>query len=217
MARSINSVIRREDLIILSVPHRTGKIGFRFGFTTSFVGSFTTFQVVPNYGFKSRNVPYRNEGNFKGYAQFAFRPSDYTAAHATLVDGIPLFFRIEAQNPDGSFDSPEAMHLVLPHTSYGPNDSFMLSGTVPSLANLAASLEVQLPMRVKDFEIKVDADANLAVAFDPGGPEYTVLPEATTGRGFSRLNTNITQLFLRGAGGTSTISSVFTLNNDPLT
>lgn len=146
---------------------------------------------------------------------FVFRPSDYTATHATLVDGVPLFLRVEAQNPDGSFDAPEAMHLVLPNRT-NPNAPFGLRGTVPNLASLAASLEIQLPGRCFDFQIKVDGGSNLEVAFEPGGPEYVVLPESTTGRGFNQIYTSISQVFLRGAGGTSNISSVFTLNNSPI-
>ena len=78
-------------------------------------------------------------------------------------------------------------------------------------------MEIQLPSRCYEWEIKVDSGANLEVAFDSGGPEFVVLPETSAGRAFENSITSISEIFLRGAGGASTISSIFTLQNNPLT
>jgi hypothetical protein len=218
MARSISCVTRKTNLIGLVVPERPGKIGFRFSFAVNFDAAFTALQVVPNHGFRSVSVPPTAFGNgtpFKNQVGFIFRPSDYTATIPAMIDGIPLYLRVEAQNPSGTFDSPEAMHLVLPNRN-DPNAPFMLRGTVPNAANLAASLEIQLPGRNFNWRIKVDGGSNLEVALDPGGPEYVVLPEPTTGRSYEQVYSSISQLFLRGAGGTSNISSTFTLGNAPI-
>lgn len=216
MARSISCVIRKTDLIGLVLAQRPGKIGFRFGFARNFDGAFTTFQVVPNHGFRSVSVPpLAFQGPFTNQVGFIFRPSDYTATHATLIDGVPLFLRVEAQNPNGSFDAPEAMHLIIPNQKQ-PNAPFMLRGTAPNGAALANSVEIQLPGRCMDWQFKVDTGSNLEVAFDSGGPEFVVLPESTTGHNFAQIYTSISQVFIRGAGGTSTFSSVFTLANSPV-
>lgn len=218
MARTISCPVRFPNVIGLMLPSRPGKTGFRFSFARNFDASFTAFQVVPNHGFRSASVnPYHMAGQIApNQVGFIFNISDYTPVHATLIDGVPLYFKVEAQNPNGTFDAPEAMHLVLP-ANLPSGGSFSLVGTVPQGAvAFTNSLEIQLPIRTFDWQINVTSGTNLGVAFDSGGPEMTVTFDPVENNNpFRQPFTNITQLFLRGIGGTSGISCLFTLNNNP--
>ena len=219
MARSISIVRRKTDLVDLTVRRRDGITGFRFSAATNFDTAFTAFATVPNQGIVSPSVPQAavvSAGSqFRGLVRFVFDPADYVATAAALVDSNPFFLRIESRNPDGSFNAPEAMHLVLPATP-GPasNRVFNLRGTVPSGAALANSLEIQLPMQCTDFEIQNDGASILFIAFEPTGGEYQLSPVASVFRSFSQVRSSVSQVFLRGSGGTTTISSVWTLRNN---
>lgn len=216
MARTISTILRYTDTVALFLPRRTGKVGFRFGFARNFDGSFTTFQVVPNHGYRSPNVLSTTlPGKISDdQVAFVFRISDYTTNFATLIDGVPLYFRVEAQNPNGSFDAPEAMHLVLP--TRNPSGSFVLRGTVPVGAALANSIEIQLPGRCLDWQIKSLGGDNIEVAFDSGGPEYVVIPNTPDGFSLSKTYTSISQLFLRAPASPASMAAIFTINNNPL-
>lgn len=219
MARSISVYRRKDNLVDLLVRHRTGKTGFRFGAASNFDAAFTTFAVVPNYGLRSPSVPEAYAGSvgdqFRGQARFIFDPVDYVATATALIDVNPFFLRIEARNPDGTFDAPEAMHLILP-PPVEPNRIINLRGTVPVGASLATALEIQLPGQCNDFEILNDGAAIMFAAFHPTGGEYQVDPVTSSFRAFEQQITSVSQVFVRGAGGTTTASMVFTLRNNQI-
>lgn len=219
MARSISVVRRKPDLVDLTVRKRDGITGFRFSAATNFDTAFTAFATVPNYGLVSRSVPQTavvSAGSqFRDHARFVFDPADYVATASALVDTDPFFLRIESRNPDGSFNAAEAMHLILPATpGPAPNRAFHLRGTVPSAASLAAALEIQLPMQCTDFEIQNDGAAIMFLAFAPTGAEYQLSPVSSIFRAFDQVRTAVSQVFMRGSGGTTTISSIWTLRNN---
>jgi len=220
MARSISIYRRKPNLVDLLVKKRDGKTGFRFGAAANFDGAFTTFAVVPNYGVKSKSVPDVYAGNvgnqFREDVRFLFDPADYVATAAALVDANPFYLRVEARNPDGTFDAPEAMHLVIP-PPVEPNRAITIRGTVPAAGSLATSLEIQLPGQCNDWEILNDGGAPLFVAFHPTGGEHQVLPVTTAFDAFQQYTTAVSQLFLRGAGGSTTVSTTLTLRNNPMT
>jgi hypothetical protein len=217
MPRSISIVRRKANLVDLTIRKRAGITGFRFGAAVNFDAAFTTFITVPNYGLKSPSVPdvgYVGD-QFRDMVRFLFDPSDYVATAPALVDGAPFYLRVESRNPNGSFNPPEAMHLVLP-PPVQPNRSFLIRGTVPAGASLANSLEIQLPTQCNDFEIQNDGGAPLFVAFEPTGAEYQVIPVTTAFRSFEQFTTSVSQVFLRGAGGSTTMSSVWTQRNNEM-
>lgn len=223
MPRSISIVRRRVGYVDLQLPKRDGQTGFRFSAASNFDAAFTAFQVVPNHGFRSTSLKQDVRGNLgnqaRGHVRFLFNPADYTAAVAAVRDDVPIFIRVEARNPDGSFEAPEAMHMLLPYTP-GPNPPILLRGTVPSGADISASLEIQLPYLCNDWEIQNDGAADMFIAFDRGattaGPEYRLQPASTVFRSFEQIYTTVSQLFLRGSGGSTTISAVFTGKNNPI-
>jgi len=218
MSRSISVYRRKDNLVDLLVRHRAGKTGFRFGAASNFDAAFTTFATVPNYGLRSPSVPEAYAGSvggqFRDQARFIFDPADYVATAAALIDTAPFFLRIEARNPDGSFDTPEAMHLILP-PPIEPRRAINLRGTIPIGASLATALEIQLPGQCNDFSIMNDGGANMFVAFHPTGGEYQIFPVTGEFWTMEQYLTSISQIFVRGNGGTTTASMNFTLKNDP--
>jgi len=217
MSRSISVYRRKDNLVDLLVRNRAGKTGFRFGAASNFDAAFSTFAVVPSYGLKSPSVPeiYAGSvgGQFRDQARFIFNPADYVATAPALVDINPFFLRIEARNPNGTFDTPEAMHLILP-PPIEPRRAVNLRGTIPAGVSLANSLEIQLPGQCNDFSIMNDGTSNMFVAFHPTGGEYQVFPVSGEFTTFEQYLTAISQIFARGAGGTTTVSMNFTLKND---
>ena len=219
MSRSISVVRRKPDLVDLTVRKRPGIIGFRFGAAVNFDTAFTTFATVPNHGIKSPSVHAVHAGHvgsqFRDQVRFLFDPADYVATAAALIDTDPFFLRIESQNPDGSFNVAEAMHMILPGPAQA-HRALILRGTVASQASLAASLEIQLPMQCTDFDVQNDGAAPLLMAFHPTGAEYQVLPVTSAFSSKEQYTTSVSQVFLRGSGGSTTISSTWTLRNEAL-
>jgi hypothetical protein len=218
MARSISIYRRKPNIVDLLVRKRAGKIGFRFSAAANWDSAvFTAFATVPNQGLKSKNVQQVGSvgSQFKDHVRFLFDPDDYTATVAAVDDSKIFYIRLEAQNPDGSFDAAEAIHVVLT-PPVQPNRPFILRGLVPSGASLANSLELQLPYQFNDWEIQNDGGADAYVAFDPTGAEYRVQPASTNFRSFEQFVTSISQIFMRGAGGATTISAIFTQRNNEM-
>lgn len=218
MARSISVNRRKAGLVDLLVRKRAGFTGFRFGAAANFDSAYTTFETVPYYGIVSPSVSsaaVSYVGNqFKDYARFIFSPADYTTTAAALVDINPFFLRIEARNPDGSFATPEAAHLILP-PPLEPNRVINLRGTAPLGAALTNSLEIQLPGRCTDFTILNDGATNpMFVAFHPTGGEYQLLPTTSPNNMYQQYTGSVSQVFIRGGGGTTTSSMAFTLKNN---
>lgn len=204
-------------LVDLTVRQRPGVIGFRFSAASNFDSSFTAFQTVPNYGYRSATAPQPDDvgSQFRDQCRFLFNPSDYTASVPAVRDDLPFYVRLEPQNPDGSFGAAEAMHLVLPYAP-GPNRSVVLHGFAPTAASATGAREIQLPQLCNDFLIKNQSTgAALNVAFERGqgnGPEYRVDP----GKDLTLDYTTIYELFVRGESGSAAeLYAVLTVKNNP--
>jgi hypothetical protein len=224
MPRTFSVPRRRINLVDITVPRRDNIIGFRFSASSNFDAAFTAFQVVPNDGLKALRPPVSGgprtphiplPGNQRNRdVRFVFDPDEYTAGVPVIKDNTPFFIRIESQNPNGTFNSPEAMQLLQPYNS-APHRPVHLFGTVPAAANLTNSLEIQLPMQCDDWEITNSGAAILYIAFERPGFEYLLQPEATVFRSLSQYITAVSQIFVRGGGGPTTLNAIFTLRNNP--
>lgn len=217
MPRVISVDRRRNGIVDLSVRRRAGVKGFQFKASSNWDGAFTLFESVPNHGFKSATCPEAayGYGRYDHVVRFLFNPTDYTVGVPAVRDDTPFYILAAPINDDGSVGPNEAIHVILPYNS-APNRSFVMAGTAPSGANLAASIEVQLPQNCNDFDISNDGAANLYVAFERPGAEYLVQPTSTAFKSFEQAFTNVNQVFLRGAGGSTTVSIAFTIRNNPL-
>jgi hypothetical protein len=227
MPRTFSVARRRTNLVDITVPRRDNIIGFRFSASSNFDAAFTNFQVVPNDGVRTLRAPAAggprtpdismpgNQRNRRNNARFVFDPDEYTAGVPVVRDDTPFFVRLESQNPNGTFNAAEAMQLVQPYSS-APHRPVQLFGIVPAGAALANSLEIQLPYQCQDFEITNNGAAILYVAFERPGYEYQLQPQTTIFDKFEQIVTSVSQIFVRGAGGPTTMSAIFTLRNESM-
>jgi hypothetical protein len=219
MSRSLSLYRRKTNLVELLLRQRAGKTGFRFSAAPNFDAASVAFATVPNYGVRSPSVPEIGVvgSQYRDQVRFIFNPADYFATAPALVDTNPFFIQVEAQNPNGTFDAKEAMHMVLPPEMATPNRVIALSGTAPSAADISGSLEVQLPMQCIDFEFEnLDNAKDLYVAFEPTGGEYLIPPLTTDGYTLAQQLSSVSQIFVRGGGASVAFRAVFTLRNNEI-
>jgi hypothetical protein len=213
MPSSISVSRRRQGLVELTVPRRAGSTGFRFSAAPNFDGLFTPFQVVPNYGLRSRSAPPADGvigHQFREECRFVFAPSDYTVAVPAVRDDLPFYVRIEQMNPNGTFGLPEGMQIILPYNTVG-NPAVVLHGTAVA-TGVTGALEINLPGVCEDFTIKNGSSgANLFVSFGnnagtgPVGPEYLV----TSGDDLNLNDAATSRLYVRG--GTAASAEVYAI------
>lgn len=228
MSRSISIVRRKPNLIDLTVRTRPGVTGFRFSSAANFDSAFTAFQTVPNDGLIRGNVNtpelfQRLQNGYVGsqyrdHCRFLFDPAAYTGVRPEIRDDVPWYIRLEPVNADGTFGAAEAMHMILPPSS-APMRPVQLSGTVPIGASLVNSLEIQLPAQCVDWEIENEGGSVLMIAFERGGvagPEYELQPMTTIFRSLKMNLMASSQIFLRGVGGSTAVSILCSLRNNPI-
>jgi hypothetical protein len=129
-----------------------------------------------------------------------------------LNDGTDWWIRVSEVDFAGVEGPLGAPQLLLPYSSQ-TNRSVVIEGTVLNASSLATSQELQLPMQCNDWGLVNSGGSTLAVAFDPSGPEMIfTLPMTQEHR---RIYTKVTQLFVRGVGGNTTIRAQFTQFDNP--
>lgn len=213
MPSSISVFRRRQGLVELTVPRRPGSTGFRFSAASNFDATFTAFQVVPNYGLRSRSAP-QTDGvvgsQFRDECRFVLVPSDYTVAVPAVRDDLPFYVRIEQMAPDGTFGVPEGMQIVLPYNTVG-NPALVLHGTATA-TGVTGAMEINLPGVCEDFTIKNGSSgSNLFVSFGdnagtgPVGPEYLV----ANGDDLNLNYAAASRLYVRG--GTAAAAEVYVI------
>jgi len=229
MPRSISVTRRKPDLIDLFINRRAGVTGFQFSVADNFDSALTVFQEISIYGYASPSVignatinKYAGAiGNqYRNKTRFVFAPSDYTASVAAMRDDKPIYLSIKQRNADGSLGAAEALHMIVPPPWPGRRP-IMLRGTVPLGVNIAASLEIQLPMSCYDWEIQNGGAADMYIAFERGvgtttDPEFRLPPATSVFRSLEQYATNISQIFLRGSGASTIIDGIFTARNEEL-
>jgi hypothetical protein len=224
MPRSISVTRRRPNLIDLNIRRRAGVIGFEFGVADNFDAAFAPFQLVPNTGMqildtsnppRSVNVPVPGSQH-RDLVRFVFDPDVYTATVPALVDNTPFFVRVRPQLADGTYGPYEAMHMVLPYNP-SPHRAVHLYGVVAQAADLAHSLEIQLPMQCNDIEISNDGNANLWISFDGNtGAEFLISPVTAIFKSMEQFITSPYQMFVRGDAGATNLNAILTLKNNPI-
>lgn len=211
MAKSLSVYRRRTGLVDLFLVSRTGAKSYTFKASTNFDVAASAFQSVPQGGFRSPTAfdSGPSEG-FRGRTRFTFAPIDYG-----LDDTKPIWLRIQQVNVDGSLGTDEAFHLIPPYAPAG-RKAVVLAGSAPNAASLAASLELQLPHQMQGLELQNNGAQDLFVAFEPGGPEFKVVPLST---GFTNLSFQLPtfgQLFVRGNGAPVAFTAVMSDRNEAL-
>jgi hypothetical protein len=133
-----------------------------------------------------------------------------------VSDTTPLWIQIVQNNLGGGSNPAEAPFLILPYSSQ-PNRAILLSGNAPSATTIYSSLELQLPMQVNNIQIQNNGGADLYVAFEPTGPEFTVNPVSTSALNIYETYVASAQLFVRGNGSTVAFNFIGALRNNPIT
>ena len=208
MARSLSLVRRRTNLIDLTLQARPGIGSYQFFSTTNFDFASVLFETVPAYGKASSTVANNSygDGNYKNQTRFLFNPADYA-----LNDASPIWIQIAPVTVAGVVGATEALHLILPYNSQ-PNRSVVVAGTAPNAADVAGSLELQLPMQCNNMRVQVDGIPNLHLAFDRSGPEQIVTSVVAVSKTFD----SFYQVFVRGAGATTAFNLTAALRNNPI-
>lgn len=124
-----------------------------------------------------------------------------------LNDTTDWWIRVSEVDAAGVEGPLGARQLLLSYSTQ-TNRSIVVVGTVPSASSLVASLELQLPMQCNDWGLTNMGANPLAVAYDASGPEM-LFPSPMT-QEHRRIYTKVTQLFVRGVGGNTSIRAQFT-------
>jgi hypothetical protein len=242
MARYLSVYRRRPNLVDINLPSgpsattptspesRANAASYNFQVAANFDGSYTTFQNVPaSGGYRSPSVvdisfssEQFSQSRQPFLTRFQFAPSDYmTGGKVNTVftsvgvsDLTPLWIRVQQVNRDSTTNTPDSGMLILPYPVV-PNRAIVLSGTAPNAGSLANSLEIQLPMEVNNIQIQNNGGAILYVAFEPTGPEFQV--PVLSGDFLNLVTTyvSISQLFVRGNGGTVPFNFIGAERNNP--
>ena len=215
MARNLSVNKRRVGLVDISFPERVGAKSYQFFAASNWDAASTAFQIVPAAGMRSLTAPDVSAvgSQFRGKTRFVFNPADYTLSVAAVDDTKPFYLTIQQTNWDGTVLPVEAQHLVLPYNP-APNRPLVLRGVAPSGASIANSLELQLPMQCRNFRVQNDGAVDAFIAFEPTGAEVRVPPLSTSFMDLVSVMPSMTQLFMRGSGGTTTISVLAEIHNN---
>jgi hypothetical protein len=243
MARYLSLYRRRPNLVDINLqsgPYAPMAIGLAAGKVAASydfyvgqnfdTGAFTKFQNVPASGgytspalsapgvsiafdgeqFSQSRTPY--------LTRFRFAPSDYTGAGLpftvqSVSDSTPFWLQVIQNNLDGTSNTKTAPQLILPYSSQ-PNRPVLLSGTAPN--GPTTPLEIQLPMQCDNLQVQnTSTSTNLMVAFEPGGPYFTVYQASVDGLNLYSTYPAASQLFVYGESNTCTFNVIAALRNNP--
>jgi hypothetical protein len=184
-------------------------VEYRFAAAANFDDTFVNIQDVPVRGFRSATVVDNsfNDGRFRGTTRFLFNPVDYS-----LTDNAPFYLRMAKRPLGGVFSAFGAAHMVVP---YDPSSDppIVMNGDAPSGTTVYSSQEIQLPRNTDEVVLRNLAGVNLHIAFAPNGPEFQLSTMATD---LQISDTTISQIFVRGEGGTATFNAIFALQNSSM-
>jgi hypothetical protein len=206
------SINRYPGLIDMHWPIRSGIKSYDLKFATNFDGVFALIANVPATGYKSRTAASNrfDSGQFRGQTRVQINPADFE-----ISDSIPIWIRMDQIGWNGVVGLDEGMLLVLPFNPQ-PKRAIILHGNVPAAADVAHSLELNLPQQCFNQNIQNDGSVDMMVAFEPNGYEFRVPPLSTSFTNLSSVHTAFSQIFLRGVASGTKISAEFTLRNEAI-
>jgi len=209
MADRLFSVVRRRpNMVDIIVPKIQGVEGYRFLSSLNFDGTFNTLFTAPiASGYLDQNINPAVLSSVPGSSlvRCVFDPATFSGVPWNLVDTQPFWLKF--QPVPGTAGAPS---LLLPDSAHHGTGRVTISGTAPDESSVADSLEIHLPMSMKDVIIlneEPGAGNGLYVAFETGGPEV-LLPQGSPK--YDPREGNISKLLVRGSGGTAAFSASFT-------
>jgi hypothetical protein len=210
MARSYSLVRRSPSSVDIRINQRSDVQSYIFKSSANFDGTYVDTQIVPFNGFKSLTADistFDSSATSRGQSRFYFNPDDYTLSQSYISNTSTFWLKL-AEVKNGVEQAAGPAHMVLPYNS-NPERIVTIAGTAPSAVSITGSLEIQLPGQCVGFKINNNGSNPVMVAFEKNGPEFTVSPQSTSPEGLSALFSSVHQIFVRGAGGSSAFSSIF--------
>lgn len=208
MARPFSVYKRTANLVDLIWEAVPGIKSYKFEYSSNFDGTFTDMQEVPAGGFSSPSVlPDGAFVNLRQSVRFRFNPSDYS-----ISDSDPFFLRVTPVDWAGVEGDTGPMQMIVPYGTQ-PNRPIILSGTSVQGADVSESLIIHLPSQVVGANIKVQSGSPLVISFEEEGDEYKIF---STGPGLDNNFPSFSAIRLRGDGGDSVFSAMFSLRNNGL-
>lgn len=208
MARPFSVYKRQANLVDLIWDKVPGVKSYKFEYASNFDGTFTDLQEVSGGGFRSESAP--QDGafvNLRDSVRFRFNPADYS-----ISDTDPFFLRVTPVDWAGVDGDAGPMQMIVPYGTQ-PNRPIVLSGEVPQGADITESMVIHLPSQVVGANIKVQSGSALVISFEDEGDEYEI---TSTGPGLDNNFPSFSAIRLRGNGGDSTFSAMFSLRNNGL-
>lgn len=209
------SVIRRRPGILDCLTARVPAVeGYRFKASANFDGVFATILTAPKFGFiDTVGVDQRviEAQPTDGQVRIVFNPTTYG-----LTDANQFWLELFHVDGAGAETQVSAPTLVLPDQTQFLSRGYghiLLHGDAPSALSVAGSLQLDLPRIMTDWRILNEEGATPAfVAFEPGGPEFTLLPNSLTPQ-FATFTAKSGSVWVRGGGAAATLSIQATVAN----
>lgn len=209
--RDFTVVRRRANLIDLITPKQVGVKGYRLQASSNFDGTFTTIltaDIGSGYLDPAVNPATLHSINNPNHIRIVFNPTTF-AGTATIADDQHIWLRLVPVDFADVAGTPGPVGLILPDDEYKGSGRTVIAGTAPNGANVAASLQLDLPCRMRDIRIRNNAalaGTSLFVATAIGGSERIVAPQETWSMEAGPQGC----LLVRGGGGTVSFSADFT-------
>jgi hypothetical protein len=214
MTRIFSVIRRRPGIVDVLTPRVAGVEGYRFKASANFDGVFVTIFTAPKFGFlDTTGVDQRviEAQPTDGQVRMVFNPTTYA-----LTDGNQFWLELFHVDGAGVETQVSAPTLVLPDQTQFLSRGYghiILHGDAPSAVTVAGSLQLDLPRILCDWRVLNEEGATSAyIAFEPGGPEFTLLPNSTTPQ-FSTFTARSASVWVRGGGAAATLSIEATVAN----
>jgi hypothetical protein len=209
--RDFSVIRRRKNIVDVLTPKRAGVAGYRFQVATNFDQTYTTIVTAPigsGYLDPAINPVVLQAVNNNDHIRVVFNPDTFNGV-AGISDGAHFWMRFQPVDFAGTPGTAGPGTLILTDAEHYGNSRVQISGTAPSGAAVANSLQLNLPQNSQDFYIRnanATAGNALYVSFQVGGAEQQVAGQEVMKAYDGPSDT----LMVRGSGGTAAFSASFT-------
>lgn len=205
--RDFSVIRRRVNYVDLVTPKRAGVFGYRFQAASNFDASYSTLFTLPissGYRDPSINPDLLNSVNLRDHVRAVFNPVTFS-----LSDTAHFWLRFLPVDAAGTPGTAGPGTLILTDAERHGSSLIQISGSAPSGAAVANSLQLNLPQSSQDFSIKNEAEAggnDLYVSTRVGGREQQIGPQEV----YKVFEGPASLLMVRGSGGVVPFSASFT-------
>jgi hypothetical protein len=211
--RPFNVVRRRPNILDLLIPKQANVKGYRLQAATNFDATFTTILTADiSSGYLDPAVDRNklNALNNPNQIRVVFDPQTFFTPTG-IEDSKQFWLKFVPVNFAGVPGTASSPCLILPDSNLRGDSRAVIHGDAPSGTTVANSLEILLPFRTQDLEIRNrEASTDLYVALSEGGHEILLDAGATTLSQVEFEEGPVESFLVRGSGGTANFSASFT-------